>query len=85
MLDQRVPIRVELEAAHVDEAALGVAAPGCSTVMTSAPQSARMAPAFSVTGRAAPPFGGSIQFPAGAGLGMRMARNRTRRRLKRFR
>ena len=26
MLDQRVPVRVELEAAHVDEAALGVAA-----------------------------------------------------------
>src|SRR6476469_32569 len=26
MLDQRMPVRVELEAAHVDEAALGVAA-----------------------------------------------------------
>jgi coniferyl-aldehyde dehydrogenase len=38
---------------------------------------------FSVTGRAAPPFGGSVR--AGSGFAQRMARNRTRRRLKRRR
>ena len=36
---------------------------------------------FSITGRAAPPFSGSMR--AGAGFALRMARNRTRRRLKR--
>ena len=36
---------------------------------------------FSITGRAAPPFSGSMR--AGAGFAMRMARNRTRRRLRR--
>jgi coniferyl-aldehyde dehydrogenase len=38
---------------------------------------------FSITGRAAPPFGGSIR--AGSGFVLRMARNRTRRRIKRLR
>jgi len=38
---------------------------------------------FSITGRAAPPFGPSMR--AGAGFALRMARNRTRRRLKRRR
>ena len=38
---------------------------------------------FSITGRAAPPFSGSMR--AGAGFALRMARNRTRRRLKRLR
>ena len=36
---------------------------------------------FSITGRAAPPFSGSMR--AGADFALRMARNRTRRRLKR--
>jgi acyl-CoA reductase-like NAD-dependent aldehyde dehydrogenase len=36
---------------------------------------------FSITGRAAPPFSPSMR--AGAGIALRMARNRTRRRLKR--
>ncbi len=36
---------------------------------------------FSITGRAAPPFSGSMR--AGAGFALRMARNRTRRRLRR--
>jgi coniferyl-aldehyde dehydrogenase len=35
---------------------------------------------FSITGRAAPPFSGSMR--AGAGIALRMARSRTRRRLK---
>jgi coniferyl-aldehyde dehydrogenase len=38
---------------------------------------------FSVTGRAAPPFSGSMK--AGVGVALRMARSRTRRRLKRRR
>jgi coniferyl-aldehyde dehydrogenase len=38
---------------------------------------------FSITGRAAPPFSPSMR--AGAGFALRMARNRTRRRLKRRR
>jgi coniferyl-aldehyde dehydrogenase len=38
---------------------------------------------FSITGRAAPPFSPSMR--AGAGFALRMARNRTRRRLKRCR
>jgi coniferyl-aldehyde dehydrogenase len=38
---------------------------------------------FSITGRAAPPFSPSMK--AGAGFALRMARNRTRRRLKRRR
>jgi coniferyl-aldehyde dehydrogenase len=38
---------------------------------------------FSITGRAAPPFSGSMQ--AGSRLALRMARNRTRRRLRRRR
>ena len=37
---------------------------------------------FTITGRAAPPFSGSMH--AGAGFALRMARNRTRRRLKRY-
>jgi coniferyl-aldehyde dehydrogenase len=38
---------------------------------------------FSVTGRAAPPFSGPMK--AGVGFALRMARSRTRRRLKRRR
>ncbi|AEV76509.1 NAD-dependent aldehyde dehydrogenase [Mycolicibacterium rhodesiae NBB3] len=37
---------------------------------------------FTITGRAAPPFGGSMQ--AGSRVALRMARNRTRRRLRRL-
>jgi coniferyl-aldehyde dehydrogenase len=36
---------------------------------------------LTITGRAAPPFGGSMQ--AGSRVALRMARNRTRRRLRR--
>jgi coniferyl-aldehyde dehydrogenase len=38
---------------------------------------------FTITGQAAPPFGAPVR--AGAGVALRMARNRTRRRLKRHR